>query len=67
MPRFSSSIPRRARLVRTLIASLAVILACSAPVWAQGGASVGGVVEDDSGGALPGATITVTNTSTGAA
>lgn len=67
MPGFSSSMSRRTRLVRTMIASLAVILACTAPTWAQGGASVGGVVKDDSGGALPGATVTVTNTSTGAA
>jgi outer membrane receptor protein involved in Fe transport len=32
---------------------------------AQGGASIGGVVRDDSGGALPGVTVTIVNRNTG--
>ncbi|MGE3843901.1 MAG: TonB-dependent receptor [Vicinamibacterales bacterium] len=34
--------------------------------WGQGGASLGGTVTDDSGGALPGVTVTVLNRSNGA-
>lgn len=50
-----------------LAVAVAALLLGSAPAQAQGGASIGGVVKDDSGGALPGATVTITNTSTGAA
>jgi len=43
---------------------LAVFVLFSVPVWAQVGGSVGGVVKDDSGGVIPGATVTLTNTNT---
>lgn len=45
-----------------------VLLVASAwqPAAAQGGAAVGGVVADDTGGALPGVSVTITNTNTGA-
>lgn len=39
----------------------------SAPAYAQIGANVSGVVADNSGGVLPGVTVTVTNTATGRA
>lgn len=41
----------------------------SAPVYAQigGSANIAGVVSDDSGGALPGVTVTLTNTANGRA
>ena len=48
----------------TLILLLAGAL--PAPAWAQGGANVGGVVTDETRGALPGVTITLVNTATGA-
>jgi hypothetical protein len=67
MPRLSTSIFSTRSFARALVASLTLLAASGAPAWAQGGASVGGVVKDDSGGALPGATVTVTNTNTGAA
>jgi carboxypeptidase family protein/TonB-dependent receptor-like protein len=35
-----------------------------APAWAQVGGSVGGVVKDDGGGVIPGATVTITNLNT---
>jgi carboxypeptidase family protein len=54
------------RCVRMSMAALALVAACSAAALAQGGASVGGAVKDQSGGALPGATVTVLNVSTGA-
>src|SRR2546426_7404795 len=56
----------RTRSVRIPIAALALAVACSASAWAQGGASVGGVVKDQSGGALPGTTVTVLNSGNGA-
>jgi len=56
----------RTRSVRIPIAALALAVACSASAWAQGGASVGGVVKDQSGGALPGTTVTVLNGGNGA-
>jgi hypothetical protein len=62
----NSSVFTRTHVVRALVASLAVVLACHVPALAQGGASIGGVVKDQSGGALPGATVIVTNVSTGA-
>ena len=39
----------------------------NAPVLAQIGANVGGIVTDNSGAVLPGVTITITNTATGRA
>ena len=41
----------------------------SAPVYAQigGAANVGGAITDDSGAALPGVTVTITNTANGRA
>jgi hypothetical protein len=46
---------------------LVVGLSVDVPVYAQlgGSANVAGVVTDDSGGALPGVTVTITNTATG--
>ena len=35
-----------------------------APAWAQVGGSIGGVVKDNSGGVIPGATVTITNLNT---
>ena len=40
---------------RMLVLVLVVLAAGAAPARAQGGASIGGSVKDDSGGALPGA------------
>ena len=57
---------RRARAARLPLAALAAAAMCTAVVYAQGGASVGGSVKDDSGGALPGATVTVLNSDNGA-
>jgi hypothetical protein len=54
------------------IGSLAILAACftiiTAPAFAQGGSartSLSGVVKDNTGGALPGATVTVKNDATG--
>ncbi len=47
---------------------LSALLGVAAPVNAQvGAANIGGIVKDDSGAVLPGATVTVTNTATGRA
>src|SRR2546423_2199796 len=62
VPRFIRTMTSRLRLV-----TLVVFGAGSMPAHAQGGASMGGVVKDDSGGALPDATVNIVNTSTGAA
>ncbi|PYQ96101.1 MAG: hypothetical protein DMF96_19780 [Acidobacteria bacterium] len=67
MPSVSRFAYVRTPVVRTFVAPLAVLIVCSASAWAQGGASVGGVVKDQSGAALPGTTVTVLNTGTGAA
>src|SRR5579864_8161915 len=37
----------------------------SVTAWAQVGANVGGVVTDNTGAVIPGATVTITNTSNG--
>src|SRR5712691_551342 len=47
----------------TVLALLGVLL--NAPVQAQIGANVGGIVTDNSGAVLPGVTITIINTATG--
>ena len=52
-------------IVRALFV-LVVILASSALAWAQATASISGTVRDTSGAVLPGVTITVTQTDTGA-
>jgi hypothetical protein len=57
---------RSMRSLRLPIAALGMAAACSATAWAQGGASVGGAVKDQSGGALPGTTVVVLNTDNGA-
>jgi carboxypeptidase family protein len=57
---------RRLRLTLILVLALAG-MCVSAPVHAQigGAANIAGVITDDSGGALPGVTVTITNTATG--
>src|SRR5947207_6513362 len=47
-----------------VIAILITLSVTSAPLWAQVGGSIGGVVRDDTGGVIPGATVTITNTNT---
>lgn len=55
------------RLVRSfVIAAVASVLSC-ASAWAQATAGISGTVRDQSGGVLPGATITVTQADTGLA
>jgi carboxypeptidase family protein/TonB-dependent receptor-like protein len=53
--------------VKSTLVSISMWLLCCAAAAAQGGASLEGTIKDESGGALPGATVVVTNTSTGAA
>ena len=55
------------RRVRPLIFLAAIALLCTRPVgmFAQVGATLGGFVSDETGGALPGVTVTITNTSNG--
>ncbi|MCC7418227.1 MAG: TonB-dependent receptor [Acidobacteria bacterium] len=67
MPNSSSSTKARTRVLPTLVIPLLIAWSCTPSAWAQSGASIGGVVRDNSGGALPGATITVTNTLSGVA
>jgi hypothetical protein len=55
--------------VRTLtvgVLAAVVIVLRATGAGAQGGAAVGGVVTDETGAALPGVTVTITNTNTGA-
>jgi hypothetical protein len=48
------------------VAAVVCVTAISiAPVFAQAGANVGGIVTDESGGVLPGVTVTVTNRANG--
>jgi len=42
-----------------------VVLVAAVPAWAQATAQLSGTVRDDSGGVLPGVTVTVTQTDTG--
>ena len=59
--------PSRTRASATLLVLTLVAALTSAPAHAQigGAANVGGAVVDDSGAALPGATVTVANSATG--
>src|SRR5580658_6115213 len=50
---------------RKWAASATIFLAIGVAAWAQVGANVGGVVTDTTGAAVPGATVTITNTSNG--
>ncbi|MFN8061464.1 MAG: TonB-dependent receptor [Vicinamibacterales bacterium] len=45
----------------------ALLVMTAVVAFAQGGANLGGAVRDNTGGALPGATVTITNRNTGAA
>src|SRR5262245_16727980 len=47
------------------LAMLVVIFFLATPATAQIGANIGGRVRDSTGGALPGATVTITNTNNG--
>ena len=55
------------RLLRVLVCSIALALAAAGAAWAQAvaGSQLSGVVRDTSGGAIPGAEVTVTKTDTG--
>src|SRR5207248_9140316 len=57
------SFPTRRSSDLAVITLLGMFL--NAPVLAQIGANVGGIVTDNSGAVLPGVTITITNTATG--
>ncbi|MBI4484751.1 MAG: TonB-dependent receptor [Acidobacteria bacterium] len=48
-------------------ASCALLVLCGTPAWAQGTAQISGIVRDESGGVLPGVTVTATQTETGLA
>jgi hypothetical protein len=54
--------------VMTAIGAVWCVLLAGSPAWAQAvaGAQVSGIVRDSSGGALPGAEVTITKTDTGA-
>jgi carboxypeptidase family protein/TonB-dependent receptor-like protein len=52
---------------RLTFAWLVVATLCCETAFAQVGGSIGGVVKDDTGGVLPGATVTITNTNTNVA
>src|SRR5437764_3971687 len=56
------------RLLRALVCSVALALVATGTAWAQAvaGSQLSGVVRDSSGGAIPGAEVTVTKTDTGA-
>jgi outer membrane receptor protein involved in Fe transport len=51
--------------LKTLVGGGIVLLVTSAVAWAQATAQLSGTVRDQSGGVLPGVTITVTQTNTG--
>ena len=56
----------RVGVVRCSRAILIVLLiATASTAWAQGTAQLSGTVRDESGGVLPGVTVTVTQTNTG--
>ena len=54
--------------VRFVLMTLAILALISAPAFAQGGntSAIGGVVVDSAGGVIPGATVVVKNSGTGA-
>ena len=54
---------RRLLQLRSIL--VLTVLLMSAPVWAQAKAELNGRVTDESGGVLPGVTVTVTQTDTG--
>jgi outer membrane receptor protein involved in Fe transport len=56
--------PRHGRPAALLV--LLMVAAAAVPAAGQGGASVGGIVTDETHGALPGATLTLVNTNNGA-
>ena len=53
------------RLLRDLSLGTFMLLAMSMPAWAQATAQLSGTVRDESGGVLPGVTVTVAQTNTG--
>ena len=55
------------RIARSLVVGVVLLLASSGPLWAQAGstAQISGIVRDSSGGVLPGADVTATQTATG--
>ena len=57
----------RRSFIGLLLLSVLLIVALAAPVWAQAvsGSQVSGTVRDASGGALPGAEVTITKVDTG--
>ena len=50
---------------KSAVAVLAGLLLIAGPGWAQVGANVGGVITDNTGAVVPGATVTITNASNG--
>jgi hypothetical protein len=53
------------RVLRRLWGTIVVLAVICGAAWAQETAQISGVVKDESGGVLPGATVTVTQTETG--
>jgi hypothetical protein len=53
------------RPISLVVLALLLLLAATAAIAQTGGASLGGRVTDESGGALPGVTVTATNSATG--
>ncbi len=53
------------RALQQWLPALALVLAASVNGWAQSTAQISGTVKDESGGVLPGATVTVTQMATG--
>jgi len=51
--------------LRTPLSRLAVLACCAAGLWAAVTGSVSGTLRDQTGGVIPGATITITNTAQG--
>ena len=52
-------------VLRRVLRVVAVLVLTGGMAWAQATAQISGTVKDDSGGVLPGATVTVTQTDTG--
>jgi hypothetical protein len=51
--------------IRCCVSAALILLLATGAAWAQGTAQVSGTVRDESGGVLPGVTVTVTQTNTG--